>query len=165
MIYLVFDLKCGYEKDFADIKDYKFDLSFLCDRRYYDVLTAIDASRATAVLPTEEDLFLQYSQNPERLVKDNRLGAAIFNCASTDIAKRRFPETLSEDSAPLVFPELFSMKNVRLEISEEEKPESAENLLALASGMYDLSEEAEDAAERALERSFAESDSDVRRKA
>lgn len=168
MIKLVFDLKCGYEKDYAEIKDYSFDLSFLCDEAFYRALAKASGEPEQSTIPTEDDLMTQYALRPEALIKDNGLGSALYNCASADVARRRFPETLSAESAPFVFPELFVIRNMRLERTdgaEKESGGSRDYLMGVLEGMYDLSDECREDVESALAESPKESDSERNRKA
>lgn len=124
MLKLIFDVRCGYERDHADIKDYEFDISFLCKEAYWKILSALGKGDVPSMPPTENELFVKYSQDPEALIKDYDIGEAVLNFSANDIGRKRFPEILDKETAPLVFPELFVMKNVRLDLVEVDMAES-----------------------------------------
>ncbi len=142
MLKLIFDVKCGYENDRAEIKDYEFDLSFLCREAYWKILSALGKGDLPEMPPTENELFVRYSQNPEALVRDYDIGEAVLNLAANDIGRRRFPEILSKETAPLVFPELFVMSNVRLDLADsKEESEGDRSLKDAVESTYGLTDE------------------------
>lgn len=145
MLKLVFDIKCGYEKEYIEVKDYSFDITFLCHDSYYNILNILTKESKPDIIPTENDLFIQYTTTPEKIIKDYKLGATLLNYISSDIGARHFREILSEDTAPLVFPELFTMKNIRLEMTDEaltkEEEKAKNDLINIFKENYDLSDE------------------------
>jgi hypothetical protein len=142
MLKLIFDVKCGYENDHVEIKDYEFDLSFLCKEAYWKILSALGKGDLPEIPPTENELFVGYSQRPEALVRDYDIGEAVLNFSADDIGRKRFPEILQKDTAPLVFPELFVMKNVRLDlIDSPEESESDQSLKDAVESAYGLTDE------------------------
>ena len=120
MLKLIFDVKCGYENEFIIVKDYEFDISFLAKRSFYNKLALISGTEAETNIPTENELFVSYQKDPEELVRDYGLGTVILSLASAEIGAKHFKEIADPKTAPIIFPEIFTVRNFSLVISDEE---------------------------------------------
>ena len=125
MLKLIFDVKCGYEDEFVIIKDYEFDISFLASRSFYNKLALLSGTEAETTIPTENELYVAYAQNPENLVREYGLGTVILSLASAEVGAKHFKEIADPKTAPIIFPEIFTVRNFSLMITDEKPKKNA----------------------------------------
>lgn len=159
MLKLIFDVKCGYENEFIIVKDYEFDISFLAKRSFYNKLALISGTEAETNIPTENELFVSYQKDPEELVRDYGLGTVILSLASAEIGAKHFKEIADPKTAPIVFPEIFTVRNFSLVISDEEpKKDDRSTALDAILNLFKQDQDLEDGLNNSLDKDDEEDD-------
>lgn len=153
MLKLIFDVKCGYENEFIIVKDYEFDISFLAKRSFYNKLALISGTEAETNIPTENELFVSYQKEPEELVRDYGLGTVILSLASAEIGAKHFKEVADPKTAPIIFPEIFTVRNFSLVISDEEpKKDNRSDALDAILNLFKQDQDIEDGLNNSLDK-------------
>lgn len=125
MLKLIFNTKCGYENNYITINNYELDISFLAKRSYYNKLALLTNKKAVDYVPTEKELFEEFKDKPEKLLKDYGLSTLLLSMVVSEIATKHFPETIDETISPIIFPELFTARNFKLALTQNISPEES----------------------------------------
>ena len=134
MLKLNYSVMCGYLDRYITENSYDCDISFLANEEYH--------KRLSPNIPylNEMEIYDKYASDPEQLVRDYDLSAALVNVTSAVMALKYFPEVKSKTSSPIVFPELFKVSNLKLVYSEEDTvPDTLSKLVE--EELYEMLEE------------------------
>lgn len=113
MLRLYCDVSCGYVDKYMMEKNYFFNLSFLADPEFFA------NKKINFKLLPEQELYLKYKDNPKQLLSDFNLSSALMGALSSDYGLRYFPEVFDKNKAPIIFPELIQITNLRVVYTED----------------------------------------------